>query len=125
MHLTVLSGTYSVCRLAVDEPLPAWGERDDFFAVTKTAEELSVVCATRHIPAGVQREDGWRILKVEGPLDFSLVGILAALAGALAAAGISLFAVSTYDTDYLLVKEANLAAAAAVLRENGHVVREG
>ncbi|MGI5839907.1 MAG: ACT domain-containing protein [bacterium] len=124
MHITVLSGTYSVCRLTAAEPIPAWVEASAFFAVAKTMDELSVVCEARCVPSGVQSEADWRILKVEGPLDFSLVGILAALAGALAAAGISIFAVSTYDTDYLLVKENKLDAAITVLRENRHTVRE-
>jgi len=124
MNLTIMEGAYSVCRLAADESIPAWVSGSDFFAVTKTAEELSVVCQAGRVPAGVQSEAGWRLLKVEGPLDFSLVGILAALAGALAAAGISIFAISTYDTDYLLVQADKLAAATTVLRESGHIVRE-
>lgn len=124
MKLIILEGYYSVSRLAAEESIPVWSSGSDFFAVTKTAEEVSVVCETRDVPAGMKSEDGWRIIKVEGPLDFSLVGILAALAGVLAAAGISIFAVSTYDTDYLLLKEDKLAAAVAVLREAGHTVQE-
>jgi hypothetical protein len=110
-----------VCRLDADAPWPDWAA-GDFVAVSRTPEELSVVCRSRAVPAGVRREEGWRCLAVAGPLDFALVGVVAGIVGPLAEAGISVFVVSTHDTDYLLVKAVRLEAAAAVLRRAGHVV---
>jgi len=93
-----------------------------FVSVTRTADELSVVCPGEAVPSSVRAEHGFRVLKIDGPLDFSLTGILAAVAGPLADAGISIFAVSTYDTDYVLVKAKDLNQAVAVLQAGGHCV---
>ena len=119
LHLTLLDERLAVCRLSPDEPPPPWAS-GELTAVIRTVHELSIVCANERVPPDVRAERGWRALMVAGPLDFGLTGILAALAGPLAEAGISIFALSTYDTDYLLVKEENLARALDVLREAGH-----
>ena len=119
LRLTTLPGRLAVCRMAQNAEIPGWAAAGGFFSITRTAEELSLVCAERLVPASVQMESGWRALKVEGPLDFALTGILAGLAGALAQAGISLFAISTYDTDYVLVKEKDLDKAVEALRAAG------
>ena len=108
LTLSVLPGRFAICRLAPQSLIPDWATQGNFFALVRTDEELSIVCGEELAPAGVQMEGDWRVLKVEGPLDFSLTGILAELAGTLADADLSVFAVSTYDTDYLLVKAANL-----------------
>lgn len=94
-----------------------------FVSTTRTAEELSIVCPQIQVPAVMKRKEGWRCLKVRGPLDFSLTGILASLTTPLAKAGISVFAISTYDTDYLLVKEENLEKAIEILVKKGHRVQ--
>jgi uncharacterized protein len=120
--LTVVAGTYSVCRLGPDAPLPAWAAGGPLVSVTRTPDETSVVCPAAAVPAGVRCEGGWRCLRVAGPLDFGMVGVLAGLVGPLAAAGLSVFVVSTFDTDYLLVKEERFDAAVGVLRRSGHVV---
>ena len=122
MDLTLLPDVFAVCRLDRNSLVPDWGLSGDFYSITRTAEELSVVCLQRDVPAGVQHEAGWRCLKVAGPLDFALIGILASLTAPLAQAGISLFAVSTYDTDYLLVKEVDLERATTALTAAGHRV---
>jgi hypothetical protein len=119
LPLTILPGRLAVCRLAPDAAVPSW-VNGPLTAITRTPEELSIVCAQERVPPGIQAEAGWRALKVAGPLDFGLTGILASLAGPLAAAGISIFALSTYDTDYLLVKEENLEQAERTLRAAGH-----
>jgi hypothetical protein len=124
MNLSHLPGTFAVCRLAPDAEVPAWAWRDrSLLSITFTQDELSIVCPATSVPAGVRSEQRWSAIKVEGPLDFSLIGILSALAAPLAAAGISLFAISTFDTDYLLVKEPQLARARQVLQEAGHTFR--
>jgi len=91
--------------------------------VSRTPEELSIVCEEDHIPSGVHAERGFAGLKVVGPLDFSAVGVLAALTAPLAAAGISLFSISTFDTDYILVRLTDLPDAIDALRESGHIVQ--
>jgi uncharacterized protein len=112
--LTVLPDRLAVCRLPADAPAPSWAA-GAFVSVTRTAEELSVVCAEENVPDGVTAERGWRCLKVEGPLDFALTGVLAELLVPLAKAEISVFALATYDTDHLLVREDRLEDALAAL----------
>jgi hypothetical protein len=120
LTLAVLPGTYAVCRLDGGAAVPGWATSGSFFSVTRTSDELSVVCEQGAVPQGVLCEGGWRCLKVQGPLDFGLTGILASLAVPRAEAGISIFALSTYDTDYIMVKAAGLERAVAVLSGSGH-----
>lgn len=122
--LSVLPGTLGIVSLSADATLPSWATQGAFFSVTRTSNELSVVCATRQIPAGVAAETGWRALKVAGPFALSEVGVLAALAAPLAKANVGLFVISTFDTDYLLVSEKQLPAAIAALRDAGHRIEE-
>ena len=122
--LTVLPGAFAIVRLAADTPLPRWAARGEFFSVTRTSDELSIVCAEDHVPRGVAPETGWRALKVTGPFALSEIGVLAALAAPLAEAKVSLFAISTFDTDYLLVSEKQLNAAIAALKGAGHRIRQ-
>jgi len=124
LRLQVLPETYAVCRLELTAALPDWALAGSFFSVTRTHDELSIVCSQSSVPAGVTCEPDWRGLKVIGPLDFALIGILAGLAGALAGAGVSLFALSTYDTDYLLVRAKDLPLAVQALAAAGHLVDE-
>jgi uncharacterized protein len=120
-RLTVLDARLAVCRLPACAPWPV-PRPGAFLSITRTAEEMSVVCPVENAPRGSRVEAGWRALKLEGPIPFQEVGVLSALAGALARAGLSLFAVSTFDTDYILVKEADLEAALAALRDAGYEV---
>ena len=122
MRLTVLPGTLTVCRLAPDASLADWMQTGVISSVSRTADELSVVCAQSAVPQGVRAEKGWRALRVEGPLAFSLTGVLTALATPLAEAGVSIFAVSTFDTDWILVKDEDLPDAVRALRQSGHAV---
>jgi uncharacterized protein len=119
----VRPGDYSVARLAPDAPVPAGLlDASGLVSVTRTPDELSIVCPTEVAPESDTGEHGWRLLTVRGPLEFTLTGIMAALSGELAAAGVSLFALSTYDTDHLLVKGENLERAVRALSEAGHEV---
>jgi hypothetical protein len=122
LTLSLLDDTFAVCRLDADASLASWATTATWFSITRTSDELSIVCPQGAVPDGVRCEREWRCLRVSGVLDFSLVGILASLTVALAAAGISVFAVSTFDTDYLLVKEKDLAAALDALRRDGNMI---
>lgn len=116
VDLIVLEPSFAVCRLSPDEAVPDWTHHGTVSSVTRTPLELSIVCEEGNVPAEIQAEKGWRCLMVEGPLAFTEVGILASLTRPLAASGISVFAISTFDTDYLLVKEASLNQAISALR---------
>ena len=119
----VRPGDYTVMRLAPDAAVPAGllDLTDCLVSVTRTPDELSIICpAEAAATEDASHEAGWRLLTVRGPLEFTLTGIMAALAGELAAAGVTLFAVSTYDTDHLLVKQADLGRAVLALRAAGH-----
>jgi uncharacterized protein len=114
--LSLISFSLAVCRLEKTAGLPEWATCDSFFSITKTDDELSVVCPERNVPSGIRSEKGWRALKVNGPLDFSMTGVLASVANPLSEAGISIFAISTFETDYFLVKEEDLKKALEILR---------
>lgn len=120
--LTLAKERLAVCRLAVEAAFPDWAQPGDILAMIRTRRECSVVCAERYVPPEVVAERGWRGLEVQGPLDFALTGVLAQLSGILASASISLFALSTYDTDWILVKEDRLPRAIAALQAAGHQV---
>jgi uncharacterized protein len=123
LTLSVMPGLYAVCRFDPGESIPAWAWQGDFVTVSRTPEELSVLCAEGGVPEDVQAERGWRCLKLAGPFDFALTGVLASVLGPLAEARISILAVSTFDTDYVLVRADRLEQALHALREAGHTVR--
>lgn len=102
-RLRALPGRFAVCRLPASAPIPTWFVPGVLAGLTYTGAELSIVAPEETVPTDVVAERGWRAISVEGPLDFGLTGVLASLAGPLAEAGVSIFAVSTYDTDYVLV----------------------
>ena len=115
LTLVFIEGSYAVCRFDADSKPPSWFWNSKFYSLTKTEDELSLVCEQNVIPSEIlsseKSELGWSLLKVQGPLDFALTGILNTLTNPLAKAGVSLFAISTYDTDYILVKENQLLNA--------------
>jgi hypothetical protein len=121
--LTLLPTTLAIARLAPDARIPAWATGGAFFSLTQTAEELSIVCEQSHIPGDLSAiERDWRALKLEGPVPFSETGVVAGLSRPLAEAGIGIFVISTYDTDYLLVKSADLPQTILALRDAGYEV---
>jgi uncharacterized protein len=122
LELTLLPLRLAVSRLAVDAPLPAWATQGSLLSVTRTSDELSIVAEESVTPAGLQTQPGWRALKVHGPFAFSEIGVISALASPLAESKISMFVLSTFDTDYLLIASGNLAAAIAVLEQAGHTI---
>src|SRR5262249_24663353 len=123
LTITVHPERYSICRLQPDAALPAWAVGASFLSVTRTALELSVVCEDARVPESAHAERDRRLLQIEGTLAFTLIGVLASVAEPLAKAEISIFAVSTYDTDYLLVSEKDLHRATQALDAAGHIVR--
>ena len=120
--LVVLSETLAVCRLPVDAAVPNWAWSGGLTSITSTDDELSLVCEADAVPDDVTHTGGWRALKVRGPLDFGLVGILAGISRVLADAAISIFAISTYETDYILMREAQLDRAIDALKAAGYSI---
>jgi len=111
LTMKLLNQKFGVCRLDKNELIPEWAKNGDFYSITKTLDELSIVCSQDFIPSNIKCEKDWKALKIEGPLDFSLIGILSSISTILAQVGISIFAISTYDTDYILVKEKDITNA--------------
>jgi hypothetical protein len=122
LTLELLPLKLAVSRLGPKEAIPGWVPTLGFCSITRTPEELSVVCDQSAVPLGTSAERDWVALKVRGPLDFGLTGILSSIAHPLAQARISIFAVSTFDTDYVLVKGRNLAQTIALLTGAGHQI---
>jgi uncharacterized protein len=124
LTLHLLDGRFAVCRLAPDTATPPWAVGGPLVSVTRTREELSIVCGEDAVPEGIRCERGWRCFQLQGPIPFNQIGVLASLTAPLAAADISLFALSTFDTDYLLVKTEVVERAVEVLKGAGHAVRD-
>ena len=123
LPLVVLAEPLGVCRLSADAPIPPWAQGSaHFVTISRTPDELSITIDQVQVPPGVPCERDYRAIKVQGPLPFDLIGTFASMAGPLADAGISIFTISTYDTDYVLVKQHDLEAVLEVLREAGHSV---
>jgi hypothetical protein len=122
--LRLLDGELSILRLPPDAAAPSWLNLSPrpLVSVTRTPDELSIVCPSAGVPHGVKCEDGWRAFTVEGKLEFSAIGVLAAILNPLAEAGISIFSISTFDTDYVLVRSGVLEKAKAALRRHFEVV---
>jgi uncharacterized protein len=122
LTLLLLKETFGICSFPKDVHIPDWAFLGGFFSITRTADELSIVCPEKNIPEETQSEKNWRAFKIDGVLDFSLVGILAQISQVLANAGISIFAISTYNTDYILLKNEKLEEAIDVLRNSYKVL---
>jgi hypothetical protein len=122
LSLVILPQRLAICRLSPDETIPTFLFHSQFYSITRTSDELSIVLPEEIVPSNWKAETGWHCLKVIGPLDFDLTGSLASLAIPLSEAGISVFVISTYDTDYLLVREDNLKKATQILLKSGHVL---
>ena len=128
LKFSMVPGTYAVCRLPASAAVPAWAGKA-VVSITRTAEELSIVCEERRLPEDVfgiefQIERGWVLLKLHGPFPLDAIGVLSSVAKPLAEAAISLFALSTFDTDYILVKRIHAKQAIAALTLAGHTLVE-
>jgi hypothetical protein len=124
LELSLLPETFAICRLAPETAVPEWATQGGFFSITRSSDELSVIAERALVPDRLRTSASWRVMKLHGPFDFSEVGVLASLLEQLAAAGVSVFTISTFDTDYLLVQSSQLREAVAGLRNAAHTVHE-
>lgn len=122
LPLVILPDRLAICRLPADAAQPEWARPGDLLTFVQTRFELTVVCSERFVPPEVVAERGWRAFRVQGPLDFSLTGVLASIAVPLAEAALSIFAISTYETDYILVRDEALGRAVQALTQVGFLV---
>ena len=122
LSLSLLPHTYAVCQFHPDKHIPYWALMGDFVSLTRTNEELSIACQEDNVPDDIEAERGWRCVQVQGAFDFSAAGVHASLAIPLAEADISVLAIATYATDYLLIKEKNVERALQVLERAGHYI---
>lgn len=121
--LSLLPERLAIVRLSPDTHVPPWAWRGTFFSITRTSDELSIVCLENTLPAEIISQTGWRAFKVHGPFVLSEVGVLSAIAAPLAEAGVSIFVISTFDTDYVLLKSEQLTGALVALKRAGHQVQ--
>ncbi len=119
--LNILSDTFAICRLNAATPIPKWAN-GRFVSITRTPDELSIVCEQDQIPNSVQAERGWRVLQIAEKLDFSLTGVISKLTTVLAESKIGVFVISTFDTDYILVKERDLERAVEAVKRAGYSI---
>jgi uncharacterized protein len=122
LQLRLMRGPYAVSQLGPSTSIPDWADGPGFVSISRTADELSIVCLAERVPDGVRSERGWSCLQLVGPFEFALTGVLLAVLRPLAEAGIGIFAVSTFDTDYVMVKAERLAEAFSALEQAGHQV---
>jgi hypothetical protein len=118
----MVSGSFAICRFAAADPIPEWATKGIFISVTRTAEELSIVCPAENIPQKYKPETIWSCLKIEGPFAFSQVGILQSFIDPLVKSSISIFSIATFDTDYVLIQENFLDQALLSLKNAGHLL---
>jgi hypothetical protein len=123
LSLKILPDRLAVCRFEPSAPLPEWIDQPGFYSITRTEEELSVVCSEERVPPGAESEAGWRCFELMGPFNFSEIGVISSLTQPLTASGVSIFVISTFDTDYLMVKEKDFTKAIDTLLAQGHQVK--
>jgi len=123
LTLDLLEGKFVICRLSPSSSLPSWAFTGPFMSITKTNDELSIITIDdNRLPKDIQCERNWKCFKLKGPFPFDMTGVLSSILNPLAKADIGILAISTFDTDYVMVKENNLQIAVDVLKQNGHTV---
>ena len=122
VRLKALGGIYAIARLSSGDPLPSWADGAGFVSISRTEDELSVVCLQERVPAGIRKDEGWSCFKLEGPFAFGETGIVLSVIAPLSTNGVGIFVVSTFDGDHVLVKAADGSKARALLRAAGHML---
>jgi uncharacterized protein len=123
LTLHLLPGNFVICRLSPSSSLPSWAFTGPFISITKTNDELSIITLDHvHLPNDIQCERHWRCFKLQGPFPFDVTGVLCSILNPLGNADIAILAVSTFDTDYVMIKDKHVLLAVDVLKQNGHVV---
>jgi hypothetical protein len=122
LKLSQLQGEYAICKLNPGSDPPEWAFDGEFYSVSRTADELSIICLYEQIPEQIPSQPGWRALKIEGPFDFDEIGVLASMTAPLTEAGISLLTISTFDTDYIFIQSENYQQAIQFLSAAGHEI---
>ncbi|MFC1633924.1 ACT domain-containing protein [Planctomycetota bacterium] len=120
LRLRVLPKVYAICSFDPDAAFPGWTHRSSILSITKTPKEITLVCEENHVPGECKKSEHWKCIKVEGRFDLDAVGVLASIAGPLAQNKISLYVISTYDTDYVLIQTKNIDKAMSCLDKFGH-----
>jgi hypothetical protein len=124
LNISTLKDSYAICKLDPNSDVPGWAQEGDFYSISRTTNELSIICDRRNIPENVNCEHNWRVLMIEGPFEFGEIGILNSITKPLAEAKISLLTISTFDTDYILIKEIYFAEAIKSLENAGHIISD-
>ena len=122
LKLSLLEEKYGICSLPKDAPIPHWVSKESLVSITRTDKELTIVCKQDIIPSKLQSDLNWRCFKIDGSFDLSQIGVISSISSPLADAGISIYVISTYDTDYFLVKDDNLEKTISVLSNFGHSI---
>ena len=122
LEFSFVPGVFAICKLSAASPIPDWALKGPFVSVTRTVEELSIVCLADNLPRDINSESHWTCFKIQGPFAFTQTGILAAFINPLAANAIPIFAISTFDTDYVLIKEEYAGFALQTLQQAGHQI---
>ncbi len=120
LKFRILAGHYAIVRLNPNAPVPEWATKGEFNSITRTSDELSIVCPTENLPSSASSPHRWVVLKLEGPFPFSLTGVLLSFLEPLSRNEVPIFAISTYDTDYVLIQEGFRGAALRLLQKAGH-----
>jgi uncharacterized protein len=122
VRLRQLGGSYAVCRLDAASPIPAWADGEGFVSISRSDDELSIVCRAERVPGDAKQDIGWTCYKFIGPFAFDETGIVSAVIGPLSDAGIGIFVVSTFNGDHMLIKQTDVGRAGAVLTDAGHTL---
>ena len=122
LQLSLLDEIYGICVFENDTPIPEWAAAASFCSIIRTQKELTIVCPQNTIDSDCEYDADWRCFRVDGSFDFNQIGVISSLAAPLAQAGISIFVVSSFDTDYILVKGENVEQTIAVFSDNGHFI---
>lgn len=122
LQLSLLDEVYGICIFPNNAPVPEWAVTASLYSITRTKKELTIVCPQSVIPSDCEYDSNWRCFRIDGSFDLNQVGVISSLAAPLAQAGVSIFVVSSYDTDYFLVTGEKVEKAIAALSDNGHLI---